>query len=202
MAGGTPDWWSHEDDDYHPIDFPELLFLRYNEPNEVTATLYSNYPSAKPNRPIECRLNCSPASLPSLIERYCHFGRDGFRPCAPCRFLPITGTVLEDWLSVENADNGWVINEKEPHLRVLGDAVLEWWSRDGFSSFPANTKAAELEHHIISEETNNPLALLDKQAGRFVELFAEASNYGQAKRKLGVNRLRARLRKMQEKTVP
>lgn len=187
-----PDEW---DDGIHDIlRFEDYNFLECSKPMGVFATVAST------NRTISCRLRCGPASVPTLIERYCRFKQDGFRPLAPCRFLPITGDVLEDWLSLPERNNHWHVVDKPEHLRALGEPLLDTLrSQPRLSEFIATTLASALDDNLVRQNSSNLLTLLDKRAEHFVNLLGEAREAQRAERNAGMSRLRARLWRMLDK---
>ena len=116
-----------------------------------------------------------------------------------CQYLPITGRVLEDWLSREDALSGWFSEEKPTNVRVLGEALVSDLSYAGFSGFKTGTVAAELIHCIY--DTQAPLILLDDCARKFVQLFDDASAAAEITRGAQATKLEARMRAMRKNSA-
>ncbi len=189
----TPD---DDSDEWEILQFPDVCHvgpqIKSDDPERFF--LHSQqalvYPSS---RSISVLVSRDPKSLPLPISKYCKVS-DLLRESKYCQFLPVTGIILQDWLSHDSYFQEWEADEKATHLRVLGAALLQETNTSGFSAFKTGTIASDLDHSLL--DTMAPLSLLDECAEKFVQLFEEASAVARQRREKKVARLEARLRAM------
>ena len=132
-------------------------------------------------------------------EFHRYFPMNGNNQRRACQFLPLTGTVAEDWFSLPAFDmelQGWHPSQVPTHIRVLGEPLFSNISADDFSPFQANTIAAGLDQCLSGKHGPSLLDILDARAGQFVKLFRDASALARADRDAAMARLDARLRQM------
>lgn len=182
-----------EDGETHFIAFEGLNWVPSQEPRDLYARVLSN------GYRMACRLWSTENAVPPLVDQYFPLSRSRHRPA--CQFLPLTGTVVQDWFSLPAYDfrlQGWHHSRVPIHIRALGTPLFLRITADDFSPFQANTIAAGLDHCLSGSNGSNPLDLLDAQTEQLVGLFNTASTSARENRHVGIAQLDARLRRMRD----
>lgn len=174
------------------VIFSRVGYLPYAEPALVEASVTAT------NRTIYCRVHSKAEGLPSLLKQYFDLRHTSFFGTASRRFLPITGSVCRDWMSLSPEWQASSFEDEELSSRVLRDPEFELVDGEGFSNFAPGTIAAALDQCLSGQKGPNPVAMLDERAARLVQLLAEAQADAQQARKAGYDKLRTRLRAMHD----
>ena len=186
--------FTDEDGTTQAIAFEGVDWVPSQELREIYARVLSN------GYRMDCRLWSAEDAVPPLVDQYFPLGRSSHRPA--CQFLPLTGTVIQDWFSLPAYDFGlqdWHYSRIPVHIRALGAPVFLRITGDDFSPFQANTIAAGLDHCLSGSDGSSPLDLLDTRTEQLVGLFNTASASARESRHAAMIQLDARLRRMRGK---